>query len=248
MKKLILTFCIFVCTAYIAEAQNKRISGKITDAESGMPIAGVSVTLADSKISASSGFDGEYSIEAKNGDNLFFTFVGYKASAIIVTGSTMNVQLEIETSALEEIVVMGSTIRTTRKEMGNAVTTIKSSDLIKAQPTGFASALQGKIAGAQITQNSGDPSGGFSIKLRGTSSILGGSDPLYVIDGVVISNSSANVSNPEIGGNTNLVIGQNRTADINPNDIESVEVLNGGAAAAIYGSRAANGVVIITTK
>jgi TonB-linked SusC/RagA family outer membrane protein len=248
MKKIILTFCLLVFTAYFAQAQSKQISGKITDADSGMPLAGVSVSVVGSKSSSSSGFDGNFSIEAKDGDNLLFTSIGFKPTRVKVSGASANVQMSAETSALEEIVVMGSTIRTTRKEMGNAVTTIKASDLVKAQPNGFASALQGKIAGAQITQNSGDPSGGFSIKLRGTSSILGGSDPLYVIDGVVISNNSANVANPEIGGNTNLIIGQNRTADINPNDIESVEVLNGGAAAAIYGSRAANGVVIITTK
>ena len=248
MKKLIFTFCLLVFTSYFVEAQNKRITGTIKEADTGLPIVGASVSVVGTKSSSSSGFDGDYSLEAKEGDILLFNYIGFKTIRVKVTGTTVNVKMDTETSALNEVVVMGSTIRTTRKEMGNAVTTIKSSDLVKAQPTGFSSALQGKIAGAQITQNSGDPSGGFSIKLRGTSSILGASDPLYVIDGVVISNSSANVTNPEIGGSTNLVIGQNRTADINPNDIESIEVLNGGAAAAIYGSRAANGVVIITTK
>ena len=153
-----------------------------------------------------------------------------------------------ETSGLDEVVIVGSTVRVTKKELGNMVTTVKAADLVKAQPNGISSALQGKVAGAQITQNSGDPSGGFTIKLRGTSSILGSSDPLYVIDGVVMSNASTNVLNPEIGGNTNLRIGQNRSGDINPNDIESIEVVNGGAAAAIYGSQAANGVIFITTK
>lgn len=248
MKKLIFTFCLLVFTSYFVEAQNKRITGTIKEADTGLPIVGASVSVVGTKSSSSSGFDGDYSLEAKEGDILLFNYIGFKTIRVKVTGTTVNVKMDTETSALNEVVVMGSTIRTTRKEMGNAVTTIKSSDLVKAQPTGFSSALQGKIAGAQITQNSGDPSGGFSIKLRGTSSILGASDPLYVIDGVVISNSSANVTNPEIGGSTNLVIGQNRTADINPNDVESIEVLNGGAAAAIYGSRAANGVVIITTK
>lgn len=248
MKKIILTFSLFVLTFFSAEAQSKKVTGKVTDAKSGMPISGVSISVGDTKTGASTDFIGEYSVNAKDGDNLLFSFIGFKPVRIKVSNASMNVQMSPETSALDEIVVMGSTIRTTRKEMGNSVTTIKSADLTRAQPNGFASALQGKIAGAQITQNSGDPSGGFSIKLRGTSSILGGSDPLYVIDGVVISNNSTNVANPEIGGNTNVRIGQNRTADINPNDIESVEVLNGGAAAAIYGSRAANGVVIITTK
>ncbi|HRM13656.1 MAG TPA: TonB-dependent receptor plug domain-containing protein, partial [Flavobacterium sp.] len=92
-------------------------------------------------------------------------------------------------------------------------------------------------------------SGGFSIKLRGTTSILGSSDPLYVIDGVVMNNSTTNVTNLNVtSGNSNIQIGQNRSSDINPNDIESIEVLNGGAAAAVYGSRAANGVILITTK
>ena len=134
-----------------------------------------------------------------------------------------------ELKALNEVVVLGSTLRATRKELGNAVTSIKAQDLTRSQPSGITSALQGKIAGAQISQNSGDPSGGFSIKLRGTTSILGSSEPLYVIDGFP-------VEDPAIA------------ATINPSDAESVEVLKDASATAIYGARGANGVVIITTK
>ena len=248
MKKNILALTLFLVIIFSAGAQSKKVTGKVTDAAAGMPLSGVTVSVAGSQSSTSTDFDGKYIVDAKDGDNLLFTFIGYKAIRAQVSNGTADVKLSSETNALEEIVVMGSTVRATRKEMGNAVTSIKANDLVRAQPGGLTSALQGKIAGAQITQNSGDPSGGFSIKLRGTSSILGSSDPLYVIDGVVMSNASANVTNTDIGNNSNIRLGQNRSADINPNDIESIEVLNGGAAAAIYGSRAANGVVLITTK
>jgi TonB-linked SusC/RagA family outer membrane protein len=249
MKKLHSILFFMLLFMQIVNAQESRINGIVKSESDGLPIPGVSVIIKGTSKSSTTDFDGKYSILASPADVLSFSFVGFETQSVSVGSKTnVNVTLVEQVSSLNEVVVMGSTIRVTRKEMGNAVTSLKSDDLLKAQPTSLTSALQGKIAGAQISQNSGDPSGGFSIKLRGTSSILGSSDPLYVVDGVIISNASTNVTNPEIGGNTNVRIGQNRTADINPNDIESVEVLNGSAAAAIYGSRAANGVVIITTK
>ena len=133
--------------------------------------------------------------------------------------------------------------------MGNSVTTLKAKDIRNTGTENLFGALQGKIAGAQITQTSGDPSGSFSIRLRGTKSLRGNSDPLYVIDGVVASNAAVNVSQLATSGQAGEAsLGQNRLADLNPNDIESLSVLNGAAAAAVYGSRASNGVVLITTK
>jgi TonB-linked SusC/RagA family outer membrane protein len=146
---------------------------------------------------------------------------------------------------MDELVVIGSTVRATRKELGNTVTTLKTKDL--EQSNGLMSGMQGKIPGAQVMQNNGDPSGGFSVTLRGVSSIYGSSDPLYVLDGVVISNQTRNVTQLNVDA-PGAVMGQNRLADINPDDIASIEVIPGGAAAAIYGSRAANGVVLITSK
>jgi TonB-linked SusC/RagA family outer membrane protein len=250
MKKLFLIslLFLFVQTSF---AQTKTITGTVKNKADGIPIPGVSVAIQGTNKGSVTDIDGKYSINASTGQTLSFSYIGFATSSIKISDNTnsINVSLSEELKTLNEVIVLGSTLRATRKELGNAVTSIKSQDLVRAQPIGITSALQGKIAGAQISQNSGDPSGGFSIKLRGTSSILGSSDPLYVIDGVVMNNSTTNVTNLNVTtGNSNIQIGQNRSSDINPNDIESIEVLNGGAAAAVYGSRAANGVILITTK
>jgi TonB-linked SusC/RagA family outer membrane protein len=132
--------------------------------------------------------------------------------------------------------------------LGNSITTVRADQLARSGTGNAIQALQGKIAGAQITQNSGDPAGGITVRLRGAKSLIGSSEPLYVIDGVVSNNGTINVTNANVDGGQTSAIGQNRMADINPNDIESINVINGAAAAAIYGSRASNGVVVITTK
>ena len=134
--------------------------------------------------------------------------------------------------------------------MGNSISSVSTRSLENSGSSNLFSALQGKVPGAQITQNSGDPAGGITIRLRGVKSLQGNSDPLYVIDGVLVSNSTVNVSQTaltnQVGGATSL--GTNRLVDINPADIETINVINGAAAAAQYGSRASNGLVIITTK
>lgn len=233
-----------------ALAQNKTINGKVTSKTDGLPIPGVSVIIKGTSKSSVTDFDGKYSIATSESDVLSFSYVGFATQSVKTANkSTINVVLTEEISTLNEVVVLGSTVRVTRKELGNAVTTLKAEGLNRAKPVDLSSAIQGKIAGAQVSQNSGDPAGGFTIKLRGTSSILGSSDPLYVIDGVVLNNATTNVTNLNVSkGNSNLQIGQNRSSDINPNDIETIEILSGGAAAAIYGSRAANGVILISTK
>ena len=250
MKKLLLiSFLFFLVQATFA--QTKTITGTIKNSADGNPIPGATVLNKETSKSSIADMNGQYNITATTGEVLIFSYLGFATAIVKVTENSNNISISLteELNTLNEVVVLGSTLRSTRKELGNAVTSIKSQDLTKAQPGGITSALQGKIAGAQISQNSGDPSGGFSIKLRGTTSILGSSDPLYVIDGVVMNNSTTNVTNLNVtSGNSNIQIGQNRSSDINPNDIESIEVLNGGAAAAIYGSRAANGVILITTK
>lgn len=251
MKRLLFILFGIILFAQPIYAQTKTVAGTIISTTDNLPLPGVSVLIEGTSKSTVSDLDGKFSITANENDNLIFSFIGFASQKIKITQNTrsLNIQMKEELNTLSEVVVLGSTVRATRKELGNAVTSIKAEDLVKAQPGGLSTALQGKIAGAQVSQNSGDPAGGFSIKLRGTSSILGSSDPLYVIDGVVLNNATTNVTNLNVTtGNSNMQIGQNRSADINPNDIQSIEVLNGGAAAAIYGSRAANGVVLITTK
>lgn len=246
-KNQLITLLLLI--AQFAFSQGKQIKGVVTNKSDGGTMPGVNVLVQGTSKNTATSFDGSFTIDASPNDVLVFSFMGYSPTKVTV-GDAKNLKVVIteETTSLNQVVVVGSTTKISRKELGNAITSVKAKDLMRAQPNSLTSALQGKIAGAQITQNSGDPSGGFSIKLRGTSSIVGSSDPLYVIDGVVMNNSTRNTNNLDVGTNSNMQIGQNRSSDINPNDIESVEVLNGGAAAAIYGSRAANGVVLITTK
>lgn len=250
MKKLFLISLLFFLVQS-SFAQTKTISGTVKNKADGIPIPGVTVLIKGSTKSSITDLDGNYTISGTTGDVLIFSYIGFETKQLKLAdkNNNYNIVLSEELNTLNEVVVLGSTVRVTRKELGNAVTSLKAEGLNKAKPVDISSALQGKIAGAQVSQNSGDPAGGFSIKLRGTSSILGSSDPLYVIDGVVLNNATTNLTNLNVSkGNSNLQIGQNRSSDINPNDIESIEILNGGAAAAIYGSRAANGVILISTK
>ncbi len=249
MKKLYLFLLFIFLSSQSIHSQTKKVTGKVLNMTDKSSMPGVNIKVKGSSGATSTDFDGTFSISASTGDVLVFSFIGFQTKEVkIFEYNELNVYLEDSTKTLDEVVVLGSTVKSSKKELGNVITSVKSKDLLRAQPNSLSSALQGKVAGAQISQNSGDPSGGFTIKLRGTSSILGSSDPLYVIDGVVMSNNTTNVSSLYISESSTVKVGANKSSDINPNDIESIEVLNGGAAAAIYGSRAANGVVLITTK
>jgi TonB-linked SusC/RagA family outer membrane protein len=235
------------------------ISGKVTDAVSNEALPGVSVKLSGNATGAVTDVDGNYrlSVSVNPGSyTLQASYIGYKTTSRSVTlGSanevTANFSLALDVTGLDEVVVTGTSAGTTRRQLGNYVSTVKGEDLTKGATGNVLGALQGKTLGAQITQNSGDPAGGMSVRLRGVSSIGSSSEPLYIIDGVIISNSTNRVTNTSSnydGGNFVGSIGQNRMVDINPADIERIEVLNGAAAAAIYGSRANAGVVQIFTK
>ena len=231
-------------------AQSTTLSGTVL-AEDGFPLPGASVLIKGTTTGSSSDFDGNFSIEVSDvaGKTLAISYIGYKTFETVLTGDdqVFNVTLNEDSNALDEVILVGSSITQSRKKLGNAITTVKSAALVKAAPVNITSSLQGKVPGAQITQNSGDPAGGFSIRLRGPSTIKGSSEPLYVVDGVITSNLTTNVTNLNVDSG-DASPGQNRMVDINPNDIENVNILNGAAAAAIYGSRASNGVVVITTK
>lgn len=245
----------------MAQAQSKRytISGKVTDASNNDPIPGVVVKILNSTLATSTSSTGTYSFAvdlAPGKYQLQFSFVGYKANVQAITlGDDTSVQLNAtlagDAVGLDEVIVTGTSAGTTRKELGSYVSTVKGDDLNKAPSGNVLSSLQGKTAGAQISQNSGDPAGGMSVRLRGISSVNSSSEPLYIIDGVIVNNSTTRVTNTSAnydGGNFVGSIGQNRMVDINPADIDRIEVLNGAAAAAIYGSRANSGVIQIFTK
>jgi TonB-linked SusC/RagA family outer membrane protein len=243
---------LFVSTAAMAQYSFK---GKIVD-ELGQPVVGATVLVKGAGAGTSAGVDGTYSFSgsmAQGSYTLVASALGYKSVEKKValgnqTSVTTDFTMAEDATNLDEIVVIGSTVSQSRRQLGNAITVIKSDQLQKTGTDNLMGALQGKAMGAQITQNSGDPGGAFSIRLRGIKSLSGSSDPLYVIDGVVMSNATDNVANRATSGVRSATQGSNRLADLNPSDIESINVLNGAAAAAQYGSRASNGVVIINTK
>lgn len=255
-RKFSWLFVFLLFTANIfAQRANYEIKGRISDASG--PVPGATIRLEGTSIGAVSNGSGDYSISANLAEGnykLLVSSVGFATSTQSIslgnqTNIVQNISLKEDIMNLDEIVVTGSTIKTSRRELGNAISSVNANSLEKTGSSNLISSLQGKVPGAQITQNSGDPSGGLTIRLRGVKSIQGSSDPLYVIDGVVVSNSSANVSQTALGNQVGgASIGTNRMADINPADIESINIINGAAAAAQYGSRAANGVVLITTK
>lgn len=235
--------------------QTYSISGKVVDGSGGVP--GASVGIQGTTFGTSTDVAGNYklTVNLKKGPyKIVVSSIGYAKefkNLDLDAQSSLNIDFTLRDDAmnLDEVLVIGSTVKESRRQLGNAISTIKSDQLVKSGSNNLMSSLQGKVPGAQITQNSGDPSGGVTIRLRGVKSLQGSSDPLYVIDGVIASNNTVNVSQTALANQIgSAVAGTNRLADINPADIESINIINGAAAAAQYGSRAANGVVIVTTK
>ena len=235
-----------------------KISGKVTN-KSDEGVSAVSVVIEKTSYGTATDASGNYVLNEtlKPGSYVLrFSGVGLKTAeqTINIAGNqsyTANMQLDDDILGLDEVVVTGTSLGTTRKQLGSYISTVKGDDLTKGATGNVLAALQGKTAGAQIIQNSGDPAGGMSVRLRGISSISSSSEPLYIVDGVIVNNATNRVTNTSgnyDGNNFVGNIGQNRLVDINPADIDHIEVLNGAAAAAIYGSRANAGVVQIFTK
>ena len=255
-KRIAFTVMLLLsCFTLFAQVQ---IQGKVTDAE-GRGAPAISVAISNTNFGTSTDANGDFSLSANlqpGNYTVVFTGVGFKRQeqALQVSNAssyTVNTQLAPDALGLEEVIVTGTTQGTTRRQLGSYISTVKAEDLTKGASTNALQALQGKTVGAQIIQNSGDPAGGVSVRLRGISSINSSSEPLYIVDGVIVNNATTRVTNTSSnydGGNFVGQIGQNRMVDINPADIERIEVLNGAAAAAIYGSRANAGVVQIFTK
>ena len=238
-------------------AQNPAVlSGTVTD-DFGDPLVGATVSIENTTTGTITDLDGKYSLvlpESATSFIILFSYTGYGAQKRPIDVSsnklpTLDVQLAPDVTQLDELVVTGVSTATSRKQLGNAISTVNSDDINNTGSNNVLGALSGKVMGALITQNNGDPGGGVSIRLRGTSTVNGSSDPLYIVDGVIVDNSSQNVINLNADAmGTSFAAGQNRLIDINPKDIERIEIINGAAAAAIYGSLASNGVVQIFTK
>jgi len=233
------------------------ISGKVTNQKDNSAIEGISIVIKGTNKGVNTDNNGTFSIthNASGVITLNASGVGFKSQDITVDtkGTTKNINIVLveQYSKLDEVVVTGTSAGTTKRQLGSYVSTVSANELSTSGSSNVLAALQGKTAGAQISQNSGDPAGGVSVRLRGTSSVLSSSEPLYIVDGVIINNATNRVTNTSgnyDGNNFVGSIGQNRMVDINPADIDHIEVLNGAAAAATYGSRANAGVIQIFTK
>ena len=254
-KKITLFFVVFFTSSLLfLYAQENLVSGKVTD-DSGIPMIGVTIQLKGTNTGTTTNFDGEYSINAPEGSTLIFSFVGYVTKEIPVTDSTINVTLEPDKNSLSEVVVTAFGIERETRSLGYSVTKVDAEDINMNGNTNPIAGLQGRVAGVQINQTSGSAGGGIDILIRGITSInpQRGNQPLIVIDGLALDNDTfAGDVRPSAGSNSPNSAEQfsftNRAADINPEDIESYNVLKGAAATALYGVRAANGAIVITTK
>lgn len=252
-------FLLFVSLASFTFAQrvNFTIQGTVIG-DDGEPLTGVTVLLSEPRLGTITDERGFYRLTGDVTEGTYtlqVSYIGYatftKSLSINQGSNTYNEDITLQADILEldQVIVTGNSPTATRKQLGNNISVVNGDKLQRSATTNTLAALSGKVMGAQITQNDGNPAGGISIQLRGASSINGSSDPLYIVDGVIVDNSSQNVINRRSDAMvTNFQAGQNRLIDINPADIERIEVLNGASAAAIYGSRASNGVVQIFTK
>ncbi|QKX03759.1 SusC/RagA family TonB-linked outer membrane protein [Aquimarina sp. TRL1] len=227
-------------------AQEKTVSGVISD-NNGMPLPGVNILVKGTSSGTQSDFDGNYSIEVNKGAVLSFSYIGFSTKELVVgEESTINVQLEEDAAQLDEVVVTALGISRAKKSLGYSVQEVDGSAITETRTSNALGALSGQVAGVQITNPSGSLGGSTRILVRGVGSITQGNKPLIVVDGTPLDNSNYNSENTQSGGGGRDY--GDTGFDINPDDIESMSVLKGGAAAALYGSRANNGVIIITTK
>ncbi|WP_437920980.1 SusC/RagA family TonB-linked outer membrane protein [Sphingobacterium sp. LRF_L2] len=226
----------------------QTVTGKVTDAKGVLP--GVTVSVAGTTNGTQTDAQGNYSIQAANGVKLRFTIIGYVTQELAVSGGKLDVTLQEDAGAIDEVVVTAMGIKRDAKALGYAVSNIKAEEITKAGNTNFGSALYGKASGVKITTAPGGASSAVNVQIRGINSLNYQRQPLYVVDGVIIRNDQQYGSS---GSNNNNYwddqrIRGNGMLDINPADIESLSILKGSAASALYGSDAASGVIVITTK
>ncbi|WP_243409634.1 SusC/RagA family TonB-linked outer membrane protein [Pontibacter virosus] len=248
MKK-ILMLCLLLVSALIHEAmaQVRAITGTVTDATTNQPLPGVTVLVKGTTVGTATGADGTYTVNVPEGSNtLVFRFVGYQTiERPIGNAASVNVSMGTDTRQLGEVVVTALGIERTKNELPYAAQTIGGEEVAQTRQQNFTNALSGRVAGVQVSQNN-NLGGSTNVVIRGNKSIGGNNQALFVIDGVPIDNSTNNTAN-QATGRGGYDYG-NAAADINPDDIETYTILKGAAATALYGSRAANGVVMITTK
>lgn len=228
---------------HLSFAQDKTISGTVSD-EAGMPLPGVNIIVKGTTNGTQTDFDGNYSITTSVGSTLTFTYVGYKTvEQVVGSSNTVNVSMAEDVSELDEVVVTAQGIKREKKALGYAVSEVKADELEQRTEGDVARVLSGKASGVQITSQSGTSGSATNVVIRGYNSITGSNQALFVVDGVPF-NSDTNSQGNFLNGNT----GSSRFLDLDPNNIESVNVLKGLAAATLYGTAGRNGVIVITTK
>jgi TonB-linked SusC/RagA family outer membrane protein len=241
--RLLILACTFLCLAFQSNAQTLTVSGKITDAVTQKAIEGATITAG--KLNVISAANGTYTIKADKGTKLVVVSVGYQNFSVTVNGATLDIQLAASTDNLEDVVVTALGVKKEKKKLGYASQELKGDNLTVARESNIASQLAGKVAGVTVVGGNSGIGGSARVTIRGERSVdLNKNQPLYVIDGVPISNSIVGANGR---GNMEVDFG-NGAGFVNPDDIESINVLKGPAASALYGSRAANGVIVIKTK
>lgn len=239
-KLTMMLLCMMVAVTALAQS---AISGTVVSAQDGEPIIGAAVKVKGAKQGVVTNLEGQFSINAQAGSTLVFSYVGMKTKEVAAKNG-MKVQLQSDDQQLEEVVVTAMGITRSKKSLGYASQDLKDGELSTKGTSSLANAIQGKLTGVDIRQSSGAPGASSQIVIRGARSFDGNNQPLYVIDGMPVTTTADFDTGASVTG-SNI---SDRTIDINPDDIESINVLKGQAASALYGIRASNGVIVITTK
>ena len=223
--------------------QAQRVTGKVTAAEDGLPLPGVNILIKNTTEGTITDIDGNYEIPAGRGATLVFSYIGYESREVVVgSEAVINMVLSTASAVLKDIVVVAyGTVK--KSDLTGSVSSVSGDELNRIAPVSLDQALQGRAAGVQVTQVSGRPGGETSIRIRGSSSINAGNEPLYVVDGMLITSDNGQTNAGGAAGSS-----LNGLSSISPSDIERIEILKDASATAMYGSRGANGVVLITTK
>ncbi len=235
---------LLVLLTQITFAQDRTVSGVVTDG-SGLPIPGVNVLVKGTQTGTQTDFDGKFKIAASQGQKLVFSFLGMKTQEVAASSTSINVKMQDDSVQLEGVVVNSLGIEVKKNQLASSYSKVKGSALNDSGEVTILKGLSGKAAGVAIVSSSGEPGSGAYIQIRGQNSITGNTQPLFVIDGIPVSNDEI------LGGDgtgTADVGQQSRLNDVNPNDVESIQILKGASVAALWGYRAANGVVLIRTK
>ena len=254
IHRIIRSVVLVPLVAFTSFMYAEALTGKVTDSETGEPLAGAQVFVKGTFVGTTTDVNGLYSLDVDGNATVVVAYIGYKTQELSTSGGAGDFTMEADVLRQDEVVVTGLVSTVKRRNAANAVASVSGEDLVNAPTQTLDQALSGQFAGVNIRRNTGAPGGGTNVNLRGQSTLTGSTQPLYVIDGIIVNNdanqSGVDVVTAATGAGSSRPQGQptNRIGDINPNDVASIEVLKGASAAAIYGAKASNGVVIINTK